>query len=111
MINLLAVNLTSDFGRLNTCQAVFDNEYDYGRCYVGVAFVNYTCSLSVEFEQHSWYGTILVHCILLKVIKYMTERLLMGHKELNQTNKQKINPYCGKFCQRGPNFDHVFFSC
>ena len=28
MLNLLAVNLTLDFGRLNTCQAVFDNEYD-----------------------------------------------------------------------------------
>ena len=51
MLNLLAVNLTLDFERLNTCQAVFNNEYDYGRCYV--AFVNYTCSLSVEFEQHS----------------------------------------------------------
>ena len=102
MLNLLAVNLTSDFGRLNTCQAVFDNEYDYGRCYVGVAFVNYTCSLSVEYEQHSWYGTILVHCILLKVIKFMTERLLMGNKELNQTNKQKKKSSVREVLSEGP---------
>ena len=45
-----------------------------------------------------------------KIRPFITERLLMGRKESNQTKQNLYMLGCRKFCQRGSNFNSFFVS-